>query len=106
MMEDMEALTILASVLPEKHLAEIFKEENVERVVIALLTQGAKKSRKADSHHQDMIERQHHIASMLLEKGMKECLAHFQTTNHNKALNDLVMKEAIRVRLILGVEHT
>jgi hypothetical protein len=102
MIEDMEVLAILASLLPEKHLTEVFTEKNVDRLVSALLTQGQKKSRKTDPHYQGMVEREHHIASMLMLKGIGKCVDEFDIANSkNRELSRFIAEDAKRMFLIL-----
>jgi len=104
MIEDMEALTTLASLMPEKHLAEVFTQENVDRLVSALLTQSRKESRKADPRRQEMIEREYRIAGMLMEKGTGKCFKRIDEDNVN--LHDLIEQDTFRTVFILKYAAT
>lgn len=101
MKEDMEALATLASLLPEKHLAEVFTEENVDRLVSALLTsrESRKKSRKADPGRQGMIEREYRIAVILMEKGVAKCWERID--RNDVTLAYFIQPEAFRTILML-----
>lgn len=102
MIEDMEALATLASLLPEKHLAEVLTEENVDKLSSALLTQSRKKSGKTDPNRPGMIDREYRIAAMLMEKGLAKSFERLWIENENNmALTDLVQQQVRQIILIL-----
>lgn len=101
MKEDMEALATLASLLPEKHLAEVLTEENIDKLTSALLAQSWKKSRKTDPNRPAMMEREYRIAAMLMEKGLAKCSEQFAGAENNRELSDFITREAYRLVLIL-----
>lgn len=103
MTEDMEALATLASLLPEKHLGEVFTEENIDKLTSALLTENHKKTRKQDPNREAMEEREYRIATVLMEKGLARCALQFHIANpDNRELYDFIDGETRKLAMILA----
>jgi hypothetical protein len=124
MIQDIEALTTLASALPEKHLIEVFTEERIDKLVSALLTVHTVdlRPREVDGKFIDperlikeggkdlerLIERQYQIAALLMEKGADKCLEAFERKEKGmeSPLYQLVQKEAGGVINVLNYVAT
>jgi hypothetical protein len=103
MRDDMEDLATLASILPEKHLAEVFTEENIDKLTSALLTESHKKTRKQDPNRQSMNEREYRIATVLMEKGLARCALQFHVANpDNRELYQFIDEETRKLAMILA----
>jgi hypothetical protein len=112
MIEDMEALTTLASLLPEKHLVEVFTQERIDKLMSALLTvhtvnlrPSIKNGKWIDPKRlikesgkdlEALIETQYQIASMIMEKGAAKCLEALEQEIRyaDSPLYKLVVREA------------
>jgi hypothetical protein len=111
MREDLEALTLLVPLLPEKHLAEVLTVERIDRLVSALLTESRNKTRSADPHREGMREREYHIAAMLMEKGAMKCLERVGRTGTKHGpeydpVHDLVHNQLLSVLAVLKYATT
>jgi hypothetical protein len=118
MIEDIHALTTLASALPEKHLIEVFTLERVDRFVSALLSSSQPrtslengKALDAKSLTRDrgkdleaLTKRQYEIAAILMDKGAAKCFERIDS--NNIGLYNFIHTQMVNTILILSYAAT
>lgn len=112
MIQDMDDLTNLIPMLPEKHLIKVLTPERIDKLASALLTVSTvdlrpriengkpvnikKLIKERGAGLQALIKRQYEIAALLMEKGAIKCLRAFEEIEQESPLYRMVENETLR----------
>ena len=103
LIEGLDDLVLAANTLPVEEQNEIFAEDRIRPLVIALLTGSEKKKVHSmdEESRNAMVDREFQIAAMFMEKGITKCLDRVR-----KPYVERMMRDAAGVALILNYEAT